>query len=162
MNCGVNFPANSQLGGRNRICRASGRRDTPRRGSRNLLIARQLDFRVAYRRGTHRLASASPFVKSTRRNACTTRHEINTSRSIVLPRGNRTYGSVARYIPFSSINPRYKYLTCPSPEFSNSLRRSFNSFATTFNRVHRGVSRTRIPFTHRGRFFFPVSITVFG
>lgn len=138
MNCGVNFPANSQLGGRNRICCASGRRDTLRRGSRNLLIARQLDFRVAYRRGTHRLASASPFVKSTRRNACTTRYEINTSRSIVLPRGNRTC---------TEIN-----ITRPSPRsLSNSLRRSFNSFATTFDGVHRGVSRTRIPFTHRGR-----------
>lgn len=47
----------------------------PHRG--NLLIARQLDFRVAYgRRGTHR-ASASPLVKSTTRP----RYEINTSRA---------------------------------------------------------------------------------
>lgn len=34
--------------------------------TRNLLIARQLDFRVAYRRGTHSFASASPLAKSTR------------------------------------------------------------------------------------------------
>lgn len=37
--------------------------------TRNLLIARQLDFRVAYRRGTHSVASASPLAKSTRGTA---------------------------------------------------------------------------------------------
>lgn len=77
-----------------------------------LLIGRQLDFRVAYRRGTHHgsVASASPLVKSTTRP----RYEINTS-STALPRGDQP----ASKSPFSSeIIPDIPYPNTKFPYLS--------------------------------------------